>query len=79
MTYLIGIVAAIVGLMVTRQLVIRLKLRALRGNEPASAKSCQMSMDIMGVVKEELIDGLELGGVASYLESASSAAVNLFI
>jgi NADPH-dependent 2,4-dienoyl-CoA reductase/sulfur reductase-like enzyme/peroxiredoxin family protein/rhodanese-related sulfurtransferase/TusA-related sulfurtransferase len=44
-----------------------------------SMTACQMSMDIMGVVKEELIDGVELGGVASYLESASSAAVNLFI
>jgi peroxiredoxin family protein len=41
--------------------------------------ACQMSMDIMGVVKEELIDGVELGGVATYLEAASSAAVNLFI
>jgi len=41
--------------------------------------ACQMSMDIMGVAKEELIDGVELGGVASYLEAASSAGVNLFI
>ncbi|AHC14219.1 FAD-dependent oxidoreductase [Salinispira pacifica] len=41
--------------------------------------ACQMSMDVMGVKAEELIDGVEIGGVASYLEAASSAGVNLFI
>jgi peroxiredoxin family protein len=41
--------------------------------------ACQMSMDIMGVVRDELIDGVEFGGVASYLDAASSSGVNLFI
>jgi NADPH-dependent 2,4-dienoyl-CoA reductase/sulfur reductase-like enzyme/peroxiredoxin family protein/rhodanese-related sulfurtransferase/TusA-related sulfurtransferase len=41
--------------------------------------ACQMSMDIMGVAREELIDGVEFGGVASYLDAASSSGVNLFI
>ncbi len=41
--------------------------------------ACQMSMDIMGVKKEELMDGVEIGGVASYLEAAETANVNLFI
>lgn len=41
--------------------------------------ACQMSMDIMGVAKEELIDGVEFGGVATYLDAASSAGVNLFV
>jgi NADPH-dependent 2,4-dienoyl-CoA reductase/sulfur reductase-like enzyme/peroxiredoxin family protein/rhodanese-related sulfurtransferase/TusA-related sulfurtransferase len=41
--------------------------------------ACQMSMDVMGVKKEELLDGVEIGGVASYLEAASSAGVNLFV
>lgn len=41
--------------------------------------ACQMSMDVMGVKKEELIDEAETGGVANYLESASSAGINLFI
>jgi NADPH-dependent 2,4-dienoyl-CoA reductase/sulfur reductase-like enzyme/peroxiredoxin family protein/rhodanese-related sulfurtransferase/TusA-related sulfurtransferase len=41
--------------------------------------ACQMSMDIMGVAKEELIDGVEFGGVATYLDAASSSGVNLFI
>lgn len=41
--------------------------------------ACQMSMDIMGVAKEELMDGVELGGVAAYLEAADGANLNLFI
>ncbi len=41
--------------------------------------ACQMSMDIMGIKKEELLDGVEIGGVASYLEKASKSQVNLFI
>jgi peroxiredoxin family protein len=41
--------------------------------------ACQMSMDIMGVSKEELMDGVEIGGVATYMEAASDARVNLFI
>ena len=41
--------------------------------------ACLMSMDIMGVAREELIDGVEIGGVATYLEAASKANVNLFI
>jgi peroxiredoxin family protein len=41
--------------------------------------ACQMSMDIMGVAREELIDGVEIGGVASYLEAATTANLNLFI
>ena len=41
--------------------------------------ACQMSMDLMGIRKEELIDGVEIGGVATYLESAEHADTNLFI
>jgi NADPH-dependent 2,4-dienoyl-CoA reductase/sulfur reductase-like enzyme/peroxiredoxin family protein/TusA-related sulfurtransferase/rhodanese-related sulfurtransferase len=41
--------------------------------------ACQMSMDIMGVSREELMNGVEIGGVASYLDSASGANLNLFI
>lgn len=41
--------------------------------------ACSMSMDVMGIRAEELIDGVEIGGVAAYLDSASSSNVNLFI
>jgi len=41
--------------------------------------ACSMSMDIMGIKKEELIDGVEIGGVATYLEKADLSNYNLFI
>jgi len=41
--------------------------------------ACAMSMDMMGIKKEELIDGVEEGGVAAYLNKAEAAGVNLFI
>jgi NADPH-dependent 2,4-dienoyl-CoA reductase/sulfur reductase-like enzyme/peroxiredoxin family protein/rhodanese-related sulfurtransferase/TusA-related sulfurtransferase len=41
--------------------------------------ACQMSMDVMGIKKEELLDGVEIGGVASYLAAAEEGNVNLFI
>ena len=41
--------------------------------------ACTMSMDVMGIKKEELIDGLDYAGVATYLGSADDANVNLFI
>lgn len=41
--------------------------------------ACTMSMDVMGVKKEELLDNVQLGGVASYLERAEQANMNLFI
>ncbi len=40
---------------------------------------CSMSMDVMGIKKEELIDGIEEGGVAAYLAKAEEGNVNLFI
>ena len=41
--------------------------------------ACTMSMDVMGVKREELLDTVTLGGVASYLEHAEQANLNLFI
>ena len=41
--------------------------------------ACQMSMDVMGIKKEELVEGVEIGGVASYLAAAEEGNVNLFI
>ncbi|MBI4865072.1 MAG: DsrE/DsrF/DrsH-like family protein, partial [Candidatus Riflebacteria bacterium] len=41
--------------------------------------ACAMSMDLMGIKREELIDGVELGGVAMYLSHAEAGTVNLFI
>lgn len=41
--------------------------------------ACQMSMDIMGIKQEELIDGIKIGGVGYYLGEAEDSNVNLFI
>lgn len=41
--------------------------------------ACTMSMDVMGIKAEELIDGVELGGVGAYLGDAEESDVNLFI
>nr|WP_277817257.1 DsrE/DsrF/DrsH-like family protein [Koleobacter methoxysyntrophicus] len=41
--------------------------------------ACNMSMDVMGIKREELIDGIEVGGVAAYLGEAEKSNVNLFI
>ncbi len=41
--------------------------------------ACQMSMDVMGVKKEELLDEVTIGGVATYMERADQSNVNLFI
>lgn len=41
--------------------------------------ACQMSMDMMGIQHEELLDEVTIGGVATYMERADKANVNLFI
>ena len=41
--------------------------------------ACSMSMDVMGIHPEELIDGVEIGGVGTYLGDAEESDVNLFI
>lgn len=41
--------------------------------------ACQMSMDVMGIKREELLDNVITGGVATYMERAEQADVNLFI
>ncbi len=41
--------------------------------------ACQMSMEVMGVKPEELLEGVRIGGVATYLERTEEAGMNLFI
>ena len=41
--------------------------------------ACTMSMDVMGIKKDELIENIEYGGVATYMENANKANHNLFI
>ncbi|WP_160691784.1 CoA-disulfide reductase [Clostridium sp. C2-6-12] len=41
--------------------------------------ACSMSMELMGIKKDEFINGVEIGGVASYLGAADDSSLNLFI
>lgn len=41
--------------------------------------ACTMTMDLLGLKEEELLEGVDLGGVAAYLGEASEGNVNLFI
>lgn len=41
--------------------------------------ACQMSMDVMGIKQEELLDGVEIGGVAMMLDASDDSNMSLFI
>lgn len=41
--------------------------------------ACQMSMDVLGIKREELWDGIEVGGVATFLAEAAKSKLTLFI
>ncbi|MEZ0246234.1 MAG: DsrE/DsrF/DrsH-like family protein [Methylophilaceae bacterium] len=41
--------------------------------------ACQMTMDLFGFKREEFIDGIEIGGAATFFEFAGESDVNLFI
>jgi peroxiredoxin family protein len=55
------------------------ELIALAREMDVKMTACTMSMDAMGVSREELADGLEYGGVATFMADASRARVSLFI
>ncbi len=41
--------------------------------------ACAMSMEVLGIKEEELVDGLKYAGVATYLAEADQSKINLFI
>lgn len=41
--------------------------------------ACQMTMDLFEYKREDMIEGIEIGGAASYIESAGRSGINLFI
>lgn len=41
--------------------------------------ACEMSMNVMEIRKEDLIDGVKIGGVASFIADASESKFSLFI
>lgn len=55
------------------------ELMASAQQQGARFIACGMSMDVMGIRKEELIDGVEVGGVITFLDAAEKSNVTLFI
>jgi len=41
--------------------------------------ACQMTMDVLGTKKEEIVDGVEFGGAAMWMDAAAEADINLFV
>lgn len=55
------------------------ELAALARELGVKMTACTMSMDAMGVTKDELTEGLEYGGVATFMADATRARVSLFV
>ena len=75
-----GIGAAMLRTMMKKQQVVSLEeLMEMARDLGVRMIGCTMSMDVMGVDKAELFDGIELGGVAAFMGEAACARVSLFI
>ena len=55
------------------------ELRDLAVEADVRMIGCQMTMDLFEYDKEDMIDGIDIGGAATYIEVASNAHINLFI
>ncbi|MCU0917982.1 MAG: DsrE/DsrF/DrsH-like family protein, partial [Planctomycetes bacterium] len=71
--------AMIKGIMRKKNVLSLPELITAARNHGVRLVACTMTMDLMGIKREELIEGVEEGGVAMYLDKAGSANVNLFI
>ena len=75
-----GMGAAMLRSMMKRQSIASLEeLMVMARDLGVKTTACTMSMDAMGIAREELCDGLEYGGVAAFMADASRARVSLFI
>lgn len=55
------------------------ELRELAVEADVRMIGCQMTMDLFEYSKDDMIEGIEIGGAATYLECASKSHINLFI
>ncbi len=55
------------------------ELRKIAIESGVKMVACQMSMDVMEISKEDLIEGVEVGGVGSFLAEARESQFSLFI
>lgn len=54
-------------------------MRDLTVEMGARIVACETSMSVMGLTRDELLDGIDYGGVATYLDDATGAQITLFI
>ncbi len=54
-------------------------VREAASNPDIDMTACQMTMDVMGLKQEELIEGIQIGGVATMLKDADRSQFTLFI
>jgi peroxiredoxin family protein len=66
-------------MMKQRQIASLEELIALREELGIRMIACTMSMEAMGITKQELVDGLDFGGVSTYLADAARSRVTLFV
>jgi peroxiredoxin family protein len=55
------------------------ELRSLAVESGVRMIACQMTMDLFEYKLEDMIEGIELGGAATYIEVATQSEINLFI
>ena len=55
------------------------ELRSLAVESEVRLIACQMTMDLFEYSLDDMIDGIELGGAATYIEVATQSEINLFI
>ena len=55
------------------------ELRELAVEADVRMIGCQMTMDLFEYKKEDMIDGIEIGGAATYIEVATKSHINLFV
>jgi peroxiredoxin family protein len=55
------------------------ELRDLAVEAEVRMIGCQMTMDLFEYSKDDMIEGIEIGGAATYIEVASKSHINLFI
>ena len=55
------------------------ELRELAVEAEVRLIGCQMTMDLFEYGLDEMIDGVEVGGAATYIEVATQSHINLFI
>ena len=55
------------------------ELRSLAVESGVRLIACQMTMDLFEYKLEDMIEGIEVGGAATYIEVATQSEINLFI